>query len=152
MTNPLVEKGSATNSECQLPVGISMPKPLSIAGSLATNCKKYKWSWENYAIVAKLHHFENDFQTVEFLSAIGDDMQELNDGMNFDFLKDRQNLETVIAKFEEICISETNETYQSCVFNNQVQEPYGLLRILAVPGMTMCDPYLKRLVYSRKCA
>ena len=61
MTNPLVENGSATNSECQLPVGISMPKPLSIAGNLATNCNKYKWSWENYAIVAK-HHFENDFQ------------------------------------------------------------------------------------------
>ena len=127
MTNPLVEKGSATNSECQLPVGISMPKPLSIAGSLATNCKKHKWSWENYAIVAK-HRFENDFQMVEFLSAIGDDMREFNDGMNFDFLKDRQNFETVIAKFEEICIRETNETYESCVFNNQVQEPYSLLK------------------------
>ena len=47
---------------------------------------------------------------VEFLSAIGDDMREFNDGMNFDVLKDRQNLETVIAKFEEICIRETNET------------------------------------------
>ena len=59
---------------------------------------------------------------MEFLSAIGDDMRELNDGMNFDFLKDRQNFETVIAKFEEICIGETNETYESCVFNNQVQD------------------------------
>ena len=124
MTNPLVEKGSTTNSECQLPVGISMPKPLSIAGSLATNCKKYKWSY--YAIAAK-HHFENDFQMVEFLSAIGDDMRELNDGMNFDFLKDRKNLETVIAKFEAFSIGETNETYESCVFNNQVQELYSLL-------------------------
>ena len=127
MTNPLVEKGSTTNSECQLPVGISMPKPLSIAGSLATNCKKYKWSWENYAIAAK-HHFENDFQKVEFLSAIGDDMREFNDGMNFDFLKDRKNLETVIAKFEAFSIGETNETYESCVFNNQVQELYSLLK------------------------
>lgn len=72
------------------------------------------WSWENYAIVAK-HHFENYFQMVEFLSAIGDDMREFNDGMNFDVLKDRQNLETVIAKFEEICIRETNETWILCL-------------------------------------
>lgn len=57
-------------------------------------------------------------------------MWELNDGMNFDFLKDRQNLETVIAKFEEICFGETNETYEPCVFNNQVQEE-SALRTLA---------------------
>ena len=115
-----------------------MPKPLSIAGSLATNCKKHKWSWQNYAIVAK-HRFENDFQMVEFLSAIGDDMREFNDGMNFDFLKDRQNFETVIAKFEEFA-SERQMRHMNLVsLTIKYKNRTACWRVLAVAGMTKCD-------------
>lgn len=108
--------------ERQLPSAIAMPKRLRTDRNLATNWKKFKLTWDNYAIVARVNQFEEEFQTAAFLSAIGEDGLELFDGMNFHPEYDMKKLDAVIAKFEELCIGETNETYERYIFNSRNQE------------------------------
>ena len=55
--------GTSTVGERQLPSGIAMPKVLRTDGNLATNWKKFKRAWNNYAIVARINQFEEEFQT-----------------------------------------------------------------------------------------
>ena len=50
--------GTSTVGERQLPSGIAMPKVLRTDGNLATNWKKFKRAWNNYAIVATINQFE----------------------------------------------------------------------------------------------
>ena len=60
---------STVTTEVQplLPVGFAMPKPLKTEGNLASNWKKFKRAWDNYAIVARLNRFEEEFKTATFL-------------------------------------------------------------------------------------
>ena len=125
MTNPLVEKGSATNSECQLPVGISMPKPLSIAGSLATNCKKY-------VILGKLCHCSKT-PLRELFSNGGIPLSDWwrHASLMMEWISTSSKTDKILKlslpslkKFA----SERQMRHESCVFNNQVQEPYSLLK------------------------
>ena len=83
---------SATqNIQPLLPAGLSMPKPLKLDGNLATNWKRFKRSWDNYEIVARLNRFEPQFKTATFLSCIGDDALEMFEGMDFSSEEAAQN-------------------------------------------------------------
>jgi hypothetical protein len=46
-----------------------MPKPLKTEGNLASNWKKFKRSWDNYAIVARLNRFEDELKTATLVLA-----------------------------------------------------------------------------------
>ena len=63
-----------------LPAGLAMPKPLKTEGNLASNWKKFKRAWDNYAIVARLNRFEDEFKTATILSCIGEEAME---GLDF---------------------------------------------------------------------
>jgi hypothetical protein len=80
-----------TASACQplLPAGLAMPKPLKTEGNLASNWKKFKRSWDNYAIVARFNRFEDEFKTATFLSCIGEDAMEIFEGLDFSSEEDR---------------------------------------------------------------
>ena len=95
-----------------------MPKAPRTDGNLATHWKKFKRAWDNNAIVTRINQFEEEFQTAACLSAIGKDGLELFNGMHFDPEDDRKKLYAVITKFEEVCIGETNETYERYIFNS----------------------------------
>ncbi len=111
---------SATqNIQPLLPAGLSMPKPLKLDGNLATNWKRFKRSWDNYEIVARLNRFEPQFKTATFLSCIGDDALEMFEGMDFSSEEHRTNYEVVVQKFGELCLGETNETYERFIFNSR---------------------------------
>ncbi|XP_068696020.1 uncharacterized protein [Montipora foliosa] len=147
--------GTSTIGERQLPSGIAMPKALRTDGNLATNWKKFKRAWDNYAIVARINQFEEEFQTAAFLSAISEDGLELLDGMNFDPEDDRKKLDAVITKFEELCIGETNETYKRYIFNRRNQEEgesidkyVNVLRTLA-QSCNFCSCLHDSLVHDR---
>ena len=99
-----------------------MPKALQTNGNLATNWKKFKHAWDNYVIVARINQFEEEFQTAVFLSTIGEDGLELFEGMNFDPEDDWKKLNTIMTKFEDLCIGETNETYERYIFNSRNKE------------------------------
>ena len=110
-----------TASACQplLPAGLAMPKPLKTEGNLASNWKKFKRSWDNYAIVARLNRFEDEFKTATFLSCIGEDAMEIFEGLDFASEEDRTKFDIVVTKFKELCLGETNETYERFVFNSR---------------------------------
>ena len=105
-----------------LPSGLKPPQPLKTDGNLATNWKRFKRTWDNYSIVARLERFDEKFKTAMFLSVIGEDAMEIFDGMDFTLETDRQLLSKVVEKFEEFCIGETNETYERFIFNRRNQE------------------------------
>ena len=46
-----------------IPTGIAAPKPLKMEGNLADNWKKFRRSWNNYAIIARLDTFEEQYKT-----------------------------------------------------------------------------------------
>ena len=96
-----------------------MPKPLKTEGNLASNWKKFKRSWDNYAIVARLNRFEDEFKTATFLSCIGEDAMEIFEGLDFASEEDRTKFDIVVTKFKELCLGETNETYERFVFNSR---------------------------------
>lgn len=99
-----------------LPSGLKLPEPLKTYGNLATNWKRFKRTWDNYSIVARLGRFDEKFKTAMFLSVIGEDR------MDFTPETDRQVLSKVIEKSEECCIGETNKTYERFIFNQRGQE------------------------------
>jgi hypothetical protein len=105
-----------------LPSELKLPQALKIDGNLAVNWKRFKRSWQNYAIIARLDKFEENFKAALFLSVIGDDALEMFEGMDFAMETDRQILSKIVEKFEEFCIGETNETYERFVFNRRNQE------------------------------
>jgi hypothetical protein len=109
--------GATASHAPLLPPGLAMPKPLQIEGNLATNWKRFKRNWDNYAIVVRLNHFEENFKTGTFLSCIGEAALEIFEGSLTD--KDRTKYEVVVTKFSELCLRETNETYERFIFNSR---------------------------------
>ena len=105
-----------------LPSGLKPPQALKIDGNLVANWKRFKRSWQNYVILARLDKFEENFKAALFLSVIGEEAPELFEGMDFATEMDRNILGKIVEKFEEFCIEETNETYERFVFNRRNQE------------------------------
>ena len=110
------------NTTLTLPIGLKLPQPLKMEGNLATNWKRFKRTWQNYSVVARLENFEENFKAALFLSVIGEEALEMFGGMAFSNEADNQVLSQVIEKFEEFCIGETNETYERFIFNQRNQE------------------------------
>lgn len=106
-------------SQPLLPPGLAMPKPLQTDGNLTTNWKRFKRAWDNYAILARLNRFEDEFKTATFLSCIGESALEVYDGMDFAIPDDRKKLYIVIQKFSALCVGATNETYERFIFNSR---------------------------------
>ena len=102
--------------------GLKLPQALKTDGNLSVNWKRFKRSWQNYAIIARLDKFEENFKAALFLSVIGEEALELFEGMHFETETDRQVLSKIVERFEEFCIGETNETYERFVFNRRNQE------------------------------
>ena len=113
---------NTVNTWPTLPPGLKLPQSLKTEGNLAANWKRFKRSWQNYAVVARLNHFEENFKAAMFLSVIGEEALEIFEGMDFATETDRQVLSKIIEKFEEFCVGETNETYERFIFNRRNQE------------------------------
>ena len=104
-----------------LPSGIAMPKPLNL-DIVATNWKKFKRAWDNYAVVVRLQQFDEEYKTATFLSAIGREALEIYEGMTFNPPESSKVLDSVVQKFKEFCIGQTNETFERYVFNCRSQK------------------------------
>ena len=114
--------GSAQMQQmCSLPSGIPMPKPLCL-DNIAANWKKFRRAWDNYAVVVRLQRFDEEYKTATFLSAIGEEALEIYEGMTFEPPETSKVLDSVVQKFEEFCIGQTNETFERYVFNSRSQK------------------------------
>ena len=101
--------------------GIPMPKPLNL-DNLAANWKKFKRAWDNYAVVVRLQQCNEEYKTATFLSVIGEEALEIYEGMTFNPPESSKVLDSVVKKFEEYCIRQTNETFKRYLFNSRSQK------------------------------
>ena len=74
--------------------------------------------------MARLEHFDEKYKTAMFLSVIEEDALEIfvNDGMDFVPEANNEVVNKVIKKFEELCVGETNGTYERFILNRRDQE------------------------------
>ena len=59
--------GEYNNLDATMPImpsGLKLPQPLKTDGNLATNWRRFKRTWDNYSIVARLGRFDEKFKTV----------------------------------------------------------------------------------------
>ena len=101
-----------------LPSGIPMPKPLNL-DNVAANWKKFKRAWDNYAVVVRLQQFDEEYKTATFLSAIGEEALEIYEAITLNPPESSKVLDSVVQKFEEYCIGQTNETFERYLFNSR---------------------------------
>ena len=64
---------------------------------------------------------------------------EMFDGMHIAEGEDRDKLDMVIAKFEALCIGETDETFERFVFNSRVQKDEVTIEQHATALCTLCQ-------------
>ena len=71
--------------------------------------------WRNYEIVTRLGEETDEFRTATLLTCIGSEALDVYEGLPFEE-NERQNVAVVLKKFEEFCLGEVNETYESYMF------------------------------------
>ena len=101
--------------------GIPTPKLLNL-DNVAANWKKFKRAWDNYAVVVRFQQFDEGYKTVTFLSAIGEEVLEIYEGMTFNPPESSKVLDSVVQKLEEYCIAQTNVTFERYLFNSRSQK------------------------------
>ena len=92
-------------------------------GCLSHNWKKFKRQFQNYRVASRLDKEPNDFQSAVFLATVGEDAMDIFDGFKFEQEADMQDLGEIMEKFEDFCVGETHEAYESYKFHLRRQEP-----------------------------
>ena len=104
---------------------INVPPPptkLDISGNLEVAWCKFKRSWTNYEVATGLVDETSEYRTAVLLTTIGDDAADIFDGFVFENGHEK-NIDSVLKKFEDFCVDETNEVYESYKFHNRNQQP-----------------------------
>ncbi|GFN86354.1 retrovirus-related pol polyprotein from transposon 17.6 [Plakobranchus ocellatus] len=105
---------------------VNMPPPTKLELTDKVSAKKnwlrFQRQWSNYVIASRLSIEPDEFQVAVFLTCIGDDANDVLDGMR---LQDTERdsvpkLTTILSKY---CIGKANETFESYQFHrrNQVE-------------------------------
>ena len=106
------------NNRRQFTANIPVPAKLDVsAGNLSQNWKRFKRHWDNYIVASRLSEEDQNFQCAVFLATVGEDALDIFDGLKFDSDADRKNLITVMQKFEQFCVGQTHEAYESYKFH-----------------------------------
>ena len=71
-------------------------------GNLATNWKKFRRGWENYAIISQLDKVDERFKTALFLTVIGEDAMDVFEGMHFTASEHKYEQETAVKKIRNV--------------------------------------------------
>ena len=110
-----------------MPTNIPLPSKLEVTGHLATNWKRFIRAWRNYEIAARLKNPSNPdenkvLRTATFLTCLDSDVLDIYEGFKFESEADKDDIDKVIAKFEEYCIGQRNETFERYTFNMRAQQ------------------------------
>ena len=101
--------------------------PPSDSSRLKRECRRklenLQASLGNYAIIMNIHQQPETYQLALFLHCIGPEALKIFNGMPFENPQEREKLESIIQKFDEFTIGETNETYERYLFNSWNQSP-----------------------------
>ena len=100
----------ASPAQIAFPIqGIHPPTHLDVKENIAENWKTFKQAWGNYAIIINTHQQPETYQVALFLHCIGPEALKILNGMPFANAHEREKLESIIKKFDEFTIGETNE-------------------------------------------
>lgn len=102
---------------------IPTPSPLEInSRNLEKSWRKFKRQWNNYEVASRLDKENKSYRKSVFLAVIGEDAFDTFEGFSFTDQEDQDDINVVIAKFEAYCIGESNEIYETFIFNQRNQE------------------------------
>ena len=101
---------------------IKPPPALIVSENPVENWKLFKQSWDNFAIIAKLHAQDEEYKKALFLHCIGTDALRVYNTLTF--TEEENQLSHILTKLETLLIGEANETYERFRFI-QRQQQYG---------------------------
>ena len=98
---------------------IQPPPRLDLSNStdLVEKWKVWKQTWENYSIITLLHSQTPAYQLALFLHSIGPESLKIYNSFDYGPDEDKSLLATVLKKFDDHFIGQTNETYERYLFN-----------------------------------
>jgi hypothetical protein len=102
------------------------PPPLDLKGAnSASNGERWKlWKqqWNNFAVISNLRNQPEEYRVALFFHAIGTDALVLYNGMKFSPEEDKDELDTVLAKFDELLLDKEREWFERWKFNCREQK------------------------------
>ena len=102
---------------------IPFPTMLKLSENPADDWKKFKRRWTNYEVASRTDKQPPEVRVASFETCLGDDGQEILEGLKFDNAADRSDIQKIMEKLQEHFVGKTNESYLRYVFNTRNQQP-----------------------------
>ena len=101
---------------------IPLPPRLEMKGNLASQWKRWKQIWNSFEIVSRLKNQDAEYRVATFIPCIGPEAIDVFNGLPFENEAAKKDIDKVLELMDNYCIGETNELYESYIFNMCNQE------------------------------
>ena len=101
---------------------VPFPEKLKTEGNLANNWKRFLRAWSSYEVASRVKEQDEKIRAATLQACMGEDAQEIMDGLQFENETDRQDADKIIDVMKNYCLGETNETYERYIFFSRNQE------------------------------
>ena len=91
--------------------------PLPSKLNVSDGCLSRNWKKIQRPVASKLDKEPNELQSAVFQATVSEDTMDIFDGFKFEQEADMQDLGKIMEKFEDFCVSETHEAYESYKFH-----------------------------------
>ena len=116
-------RGAPVGQTHRFTAKVPTPTKLKIAEEgLEQRWKSFKRGWKIYEKASRLEDQDTSYRTSVLLACIGDEAMTLYDTFQFAEGESEEDIDTVIAKFEQYCVGTTNEAFESYRFHMRHQE------------------------------
>ena len=112
------------------PLNVKMSPPLQLNDNAIDEWKMFKQLFNNYQIIKALEQRDKAYQCAVFLHCIRPAGIKIYNGLEFapagpgnTMTEDNEDIRTIIEKFDNNIIGETNETYETYVINKREPKP-----------------------------
>src|SRR5277367_1407978 len=121
MTDPT----PATSSKNNLTISAQPPQPFDFhAPNAGDRWLDWKLDFEVYQDISQMSLYPDTVQRGMFLNAIGTTGHKIYKTLNFAETENKNDVATILAKFDDRLKAEKNEAYETHVFRKRVQKPH----------------------------
>ena len=110
------------NSRTVMATQLKPPAGLNLEGNVSRNWREFKRGWELFAIAAGITEKPAEVHVATFLHVAGQSAQGVHDTFTYGDGEDKNNIRTVIAKFQAYCEPKKNITVARYKFNSRCQK------------------------------
>lgn len=100
---------------------VPLPRPLSVKGDMKKNWGIFTQMWDSYEVITGLEHESNKIRVAHFITALGTDALEIQQGLPFRNEEERKSYKCIRKLWSEYCVGQTNITFERYQFNKCVQ-------------------------------